>query len=477
MRRPTNSPPGRTQRGAALLLIMLAIMVAASAVLITRLSVSELRAAQIDRTQAALGAARRALIAYAAVQPDMVFGKGVVLPCPDFDDSLGLPEGVAHESDCGASGTTVIGRLPWRTLGIDPPRDGSSECLWYVVSGAFKDAGAASSTLSNPDTNGQLQLWGIEAGSVTEGQQPSERIAAMVVAPMAALPGQGRPVTNGRQCGDSFTASAYLDSDPMSGISNAILSGSPDVVDLLAVAAGYSEVHNDRIAVITREDLAAATLDRPDQEPQMRALGRAVAACIADYARHNAGGPNDRRLPWPAPLALADYRVDAQYDDDAGASMSGRIADVMDDSNALTGNAVVRALSDCDSGAVPAWSAGMRNLWSNWKDHFYYVVAESHVPTAVVPSVCTNCLTVNGSGQYAAVVMFGARRLEVIGQSRDAPPIDPDTKRDVANYLEAANSLAFPYAGGGFDFVSQPAGNTFNDLLFCIDDTLGVSDC
>ena len=26
---------------------------------------------------------------------------------------------------------SVIGRLPWRTLGLEPLRDGHGECLWY----------------------------------------------------------------------------------------------------------------------------------------------------------------------------------------------------------------------------------------------------------------------------------------------------------------------------------------------------------
>ena len=83
----------------------------------------------------------------------------------------------------------------------------------------------------------------------------------------------------------------------------------------------------------------------------------------------------------------------------------------------------------------------------------------------------------NGGGQYAGVVLFGSRRLDVLGQTRDAPPTDTDTKQDVTNYLEGVNATPFPYAGGGFDLASQPASTTFNDLLFCIDDTLGVSEC
>ncbi len=32
----------------------------------------------------------------------------------------------------------MIGRLPWRTLGLEPLRDGNGECLWYAVSGSHQ---------------------------------------------------------------------------------------------------------------------------------------------------------------------------------------------------------------------------------------------------------------------------------------------------------------------------------------------------
>ena len=119
----------------------------------------------------------------------------------------------------------------------------------------------------------------------------------------------------------------------------------------------------------------------------------------------------------------------------------------------------------------------MRSLWRNWKDHFFYAVAESYTPVAAVPSSCATCLTVNGGGQYAAVLLFAHARLPGLGQVRNAPPTDTDTKNSPANYLEDANASNMPYTGGSVDFVSQPASATFNDLLFCVDATLNVTEC
>ena len=147
--------------------------------------------------------------------------------------------------------------------------------------------------------------------------------------------------------------------------------------------------------------------------------------------------------------------------------------DVVDDSNTATGNPVARVLSDCDSLAVPAWTAPVRTRWQHWKDHFFLVVADAFAPTGAVPSSCGSCLTVNGSGQYAAVVLYGGAALS--GQVRDAPPIDADTVQDVTNYLEGNNVAALQ--GIGTDLSSAPANASFNDLLFCVDTALNVLEC
>ena len=119
----------------------------------------------------------------------------------------------------------------------------------------------------------------------------------------------------------------------------------------------------------------------------------------------------------------------------------------------------------------------MLATWRDWKDHFFYAVAESYSPAASVPTNCTSCLTVNGVGQYAAVVLFANARLPALMQVRNAPPIDTDTKGDSANYVEDRNATNIPYTSGSVDFRSQTATASFNDLLFCIDESLNVSEC
>ena len=501
------------QRGAALLMMMLVVLVAATAVLVTRLNLNDARARQQTEAQDALAHARDALLDYAALRGDFAPGEAARLPCPDIDAAGGWLEGEAHDSACGAANVSVMGRLPWRTLGIAPLKDSAGACLWYVVSGSHKDA-AGGATMVNPDTNGQLQLHGVEAGAIIAGSQPEDRVVAMIIAPMRGLAGQSRaaPSATGEQCSASFDAAEFLDNDVLSGISNAAVSGVVDVIDVLAATSGYADSHNDRIAMITRADLARVVTSRHDFASNMRALGLAVTACVADYARNNPGGGppgggppgggppgggppgggppgggppgggppgggNDYRLPWPAALSLLDYRPDAAYDDSGAGLLSGRLPDTVDDSSAETGNPIGQMLTGCDPAAVPSWTPAMLAAWRNWKDHFFYAVAESFSPAAPVPSGCTTCLTVNGAGQYAAIVLFANPRLEDLAQLRNAPPIDADTRSDASNYLEAADASNVPYAGGSVDFMSQAASSTFNDLLFCIDDALNVSEC
>lgn len=466
------------QRGAALLLLMLGVIVATATVLVVTVNVDALKARRQANSLDALSEARDALLDYALVSPQLVPGGAHGLPCPDIDSSGGFLEGEAHSTACGPAGETVIGRLPWRTLGIPALKDGSSECLWYVVSGSWKHAGAATGAMINADTNGQLQLASVDTGTLLAGAAPQDRAVAAIIAAMPPVDRQRRPATSaGMQCSDPRRLADYLEDDTASGSSNSTLLGSPDVIDVLGVAAEVNDLHNDRVVLISRADVAARIHSHPGFLAQMRSLGLAAATCVANYAATNPGGANDRRMPWPARVALADYREDTEYDDTAGTLLAGRLADVVDDSNLFTANPVARVLSDCDSAAVPAWDAGMAALWRNWKDHFFYAIAGSFAPTAAVPSVCSDCLTVNGVGSYAAILMFGNRRLESVAQVRNAPPLDVDTRSNPSNYLEAANAANVPGTGALLDYDSQPVSSTFNDLLFCIDDNLVVSEC
>lgn len=466
------------QNGAALLLMMLVVVVGASAVLVSKLNQNASRLSKSAQTQLALAKAKDALLAYsssiAAQSPGTVLG----LPCPDIDGSGATIDGEAHTDNCGGTGISMLGRLPWKSLNMSAAHDGDYECLWYVVSGEHKIAGPSTSPMLNPDSNGQLQLYQKESGNLVEGATAEERPVAMLFAPGKPVIGQTRqlPSLPGQQCSFNFQASDFLEGDAGIGISNAVMLGAVGTDQFVRAFANQADF-NDQVLTISRLELADQTYSRHDFDSRIRGLTESIAQCVAAYGALNVGGPGDNRLPWPAPVSLGDYRDDGQYDDSGAAVLSGRLADFVDDSNGVTGNPITRVLSDCNAATVPSWTAEMSQLWQNWKDHFFYFVADSFNPAAPVPSTCGDCISINGGGQYAAVIVFAHRRISALGQSRDSPPVDADTKDNVQNYLEGNNSLSHPYLSGAADLESRAADSSFNDILYCIDTALNVSAC
>ncbi|GAA5179163.1 hypothetical protein GCM10025771_20510 [Niveibacterium umoris] len=190
------------------------------------------------RTDRALGLAREALIQH-AVWEDSSPG---ALPCPDLDNN-----GTAASS-CAAG---AIGRLPWRTLGMEPPTDASGECLWYALSPGARSQLAPSTRgpggtqpALNPDYTGELDLTDSATATVS-------KVVAVIIAPGRALPGQVR-TGSASACNDGVP-SAFLDS--RTGIDNAgsgmtFVSGPPD------------DAFNDRILAITSADLFTAVAPR-----------------------------------------------------------------------------------------------------------------------------------------------------------------------------------------------------------------------
>ena len=152
----------RPQDGYALILVLAAlgvgVLVLAAGVLGQARGTAERDAA----TAAALQHARQALLGYAVGyrddHPGEVFG---YLPLPDLGSSRNplVPyEGVAAGNFSGnQKNLSVIGRLPWRTLGVPPVRDGYGECLWYAVSGSHQNVQKAD--VVNWDSVGHFEVF------------------------------------------------------------------------------------------------------------------------------------------------------------------------------------------------------------------------------------------------------------------------------------------------------------------------------
>lgn len=127
-------------------------------------------------TSASMMAAREALLAR-AISDDNRPGS---LPCPDIATNIpgnNVPGDGKADLLEGTKCPAYAGWLPWRTLGLNDPRDTSGERLWYVLSPNFRD----SNLPININTVSKLCLNG-QGG-----------IIALIIAPGAALNGQNRP--------------------------------------------------------------------------------------------------------------------------------------------------------------------------------------------------------------------------------------------------------------------------------------------
>lgn len=124
------------QRGIALLLFVLAVVLGIAVLTFGALSKAAVATADREvRTGLALKAAKDAVLAYvaqtAASTTELYPGR---LPCPEVRSQTGTAnDGVAGPFTGPAVACDGVGRLPWKTLGIDQLRDGYDEPLWYVV--------------------------------------------------------------------------------------------------------------------------------------------------------------------------------------------------------------------------------------------------------------------------------------------------------------------------------------------------------
>jgi len=231
--------PGVREQGAALLVMLALLIVAAGYLLISRLNATDMQHAKQFDTQHALADAKAALLGQAigsATRPGE-------LPCPDrTGDGLVDP--------CTGSGPAHIGRLPVLTLQLDDGHDETGETFWYAVDRAFDATGGA----INSDTPATLAL---------DGQS----VVALIFA-------AGGPVgTQTRPFGATNNAANYLEDDNADGDA-----------DFVSHAAGD---FNDRVIAITREELMQAV--------ERRVLGE-TAHALSDYFDATKGG--HRFLPY-----------------------------------------------------------------------------------------------------------------------------------------------------------------------------------
>lgn len=239
-------------------------MLAVAVMVFAYLLVSRLHAASqfvaIDREHNAkvLNQAKQALIGYVAQQA-AVAGENNPghLPCPEAPANFGTANEGIEASFCAAQ---AIGRLPWRTLGLDKLVDAAGEPLWYAISSGWHRPNSTDTLTINSDSIGQLTVDGSVNNAVALIIAPGPALAAQAGAGCAAWP-QTRATTGAPDLRN------YLE------CSNATF---PADASFVTAAAG--QTFNDQVLRVTTADilppLEAAIAHRIEREiaPALRGV-------------------------------------------------------------------------------------------------------------------------------------------------------------------------------------------------------------
>ena len=348
-RRTSNlkKPAVPAQRGYAMLGIIALLGVTATTVIVTSLSATAVHNEQTRKTSGALALAKQALIASAASSNT----RPGSLPCPDTNN-----DGISEVPVSGAC-PSLIGRLPWQTLGLPDLRDSSGERLWYALSQQFRDAPG---NIVNSTTTGQLTI----TGTLAEVQ-----LAAIVFAPGAPLSEQMRDNDERRNSVSQYVES-YVNATTFS----------------VSAASG---TYNDQLIAISAPDIFAITQRRVTKEVQV-ALNAYYIAMPG-----NIGYPAPALTTNPACLS-GDSSLCTP-----GTGTSGLVPGNPSPAPAYAGAASLLAHSISATEDASNWFDK-----NNWRALVQYQVSADCINNGLAPTSCSGTLTVNGiPNQKAAVAL------------------------------------------------------------------------
>lgn len=478
------------QRGQALLVLLVILVIGLSATIYALVSPTGSSVGRDKITADALAQAKAALIGYAAGVSDLAGGERPGdLPCPDTNDN-----GAPGTPNCNTQ-ALMIGRLPWKTLGLPDLRDGDGERLWYAVSTNFKNnsrtacAAPGDAGCLNSDSRGTITVRNnagtvIHDGSNPDAFTPSGAIA-VIFAPGAILQRQGAGAAQDRSCtGGSCTAAGVCTSSPLTNTPKCNPVNYLDVLTGIEDNSGFTDgsnsdgfingvirdasgnlIVNDRLIAITYQDLMPVL---------QRRVAKEALNCLTAYA---AIPQNNGRYPWAVPVA--NYPAFA----DQNNTRFGRLPDGPFNATLLgLGNAI--SVLVCQTLGLTGlcmqtnWpvSCGLTQgtWWNNWKDMVFYGVADAYKPADPVSALigvpasggCGSCLTVNPPSAIAdkrvAIVVAG-KRLSAANYvaGNNQPRTTTTNKQDPINYLEGTNVNN----AASNTYEQQSITNSFSDFL------------
>lgn len=450
------------QRGAALMVMLVIVIMGIVAFLVSSLNSSALQTKRDKTTADALAQAKDALIGYASSVALTSAARLGDLPCPDTNN-----DGVAEASCGNAAGSNQaqrIGRLPWKTIGLADLRDGSGERLWYAVSNNFKNNTRTTCTASgqpgclNSDTPGTISIFAPDGTLLNDGGG-STGVVAVIIAPREILKRQDG-VQQDRSNAGINTASNYLDIVTVAGNTedNANFtdgSSSNGFIQGRVKDSNGNIIVNDQLMVITRDNI---------MQPIQKRVAAEVKQCLNEYSANNNG-----RYPWAVPLNALTYYNDNSF------QLFGRIPDTLYNTN-YDSSGGSGGWGHSGGWGGGSWGGGSNAMasqwgpncnthisntpnpwWLNWRELVFYGLADAYKPrnTSTVPS-CGTCLIVNppsAAANIQFVVIVAGKALA--GQARSSTA----NKSTLSNYLEAPNN------NGVSPFGQGAVSSTFNDTV------------
>jgi len=257
-----NSPPRNKQRGAAMIIMMLIVMLGLIALFTYRM---DRKGPELDadrKTALALAQAKEALLGRAASNSD-----AGSLPCANTDNT-----GVANTIPIGGGKVTCVTRFgwfPWKTIGIGNIVDGSASYLWYMLASGYIDKGTYSPPpYATPLTVTVITVT-VDPVSLSEAVVNTAtltNIAAVIIAPGVPLSGQDR---SGMAANNYLYSSAYFEGSA---------TPATDAITLKVEQNNHPPLkYNDRYLLVTNLEI----LDRSTPS-----VTKALAATLSSYATY-----------------------------------------------------------------------------------------------------------------------------------------------------------------------------------------------
>lgn len=263
--------PRSGQRGQAVLVLLLMLGIVCSLFVYQMVDPAQATVRREARTQAVMREVREALIGWSVQRtpsgalPNARPGE---LPCPDISPLDGFEDG-----NCAAG---VIGRVPWKTLGIPEPTDETGETLWYAIAGPFRIWNTNPNPI-NSDTNGNLTVYRDSTATAL-----TTEAVAIIFAPGASLGAQARDTgtalcpTTGTTIPRNTCAANYLET--AATVNNATIGGP-------FIAAQATNTFNDKLLVLTTGDLITVVEQRVARE--LLALLTAYSTAPGKFCSNN----------------------------------------------------------------------------------------------------------------------------------------------------------------------------------------------